>query len=89
MQQVTRRTTVDGPLRRLHDPGDLGLVHGDVTQYNFLIEGDHRGCVRLVDFEHAQDYDEKLAQAELKSLPAELTKQTGHGSSTTRMVIEA
>ncbi|KAI1312069.1 alpha-galactosidase A [Xylaria venustula] len=72
-------------LQRLHGLGDLGLVHGDVNRYNFLVEeGDGGGgCVRLVDFEHAQDYDEKLARAELESLPAELAEETGRGSSIT------
>lgn len=40
-----------------------------------------------MDFEHAKDYDEKLAQKELESLPAKLAEETGRGSSTTRMVI--
>lgn len=47
-------------LRRLHGLGDLGLVHRDVNRYNFIIEEGHGGSVRLVDFEHAKDYDEKL-----------------------------
>ncbi|KAI1178672.1 alpha-galactosidase A [Nemania sp. FL0916] len=68
-------------LKRLHGLGDLGLVHGDVNRYNFIVEECCRGCVvRLVDLEHAQDYDEKLAQAELESLPAELAEETGRGS---------
>ncbi|KAI1148380.1 alpha-galactosidase A [Nemania diffusa] len=73
-------------LRRLHGLGDLGLVHGDVNRYNFIVEEGHDGCVRLVDFEHAQDYDETLAQAELESLSAELTEETGRGSTTTTIV---
>ncbi|KAJ3541690.1 hypothetical protein NM208_g4487 [Fusarium decemcellulare] len=73
-------------LRRLHSLGDLGLVHGDVNRYNFVIEENDGGNVRLVDFEHAQDYDEKLAQAELESLPAELAEETGRGSTITRVV---
>lgn len=73
-------------LKRLHG---LGLVHGDVNRYNFIVEECCRGCVvRLVDLEHAQDYDEKLAHAELESLPAELAEETGRGSSITRLVIQ-
>ncbi|KAF2964766.1 hypothetical protein GQX73_g8802 [Xylaria multiplex] len=75
-------------LKRLHGLGDLGLVHGDVNRYNFIVEECYRGCVRLVDFEHAQDYDEKLAQAELESLPAELAEETGRGSTITRVVTQ-
>ncbi|KAI0874181.1 alpha-galactosidase A [Hypoxylon argillaceum] len=71
-------------LKRLHG---LGLVHGDVNRYNFIVEECCRGCVvRLVDLEHAQDYDEKLAHAELESLPAELAEETGRGSSITRLI---
>ncbi|VTT55865.1 unnamed protein product [Fusarium fujikuroi] len=33
--------------------------------------------VRLVDFEHTEDFDELLAREELLSLPAELTEETG------------
>lgn len=73
-------------LTRLHGLGDLGLVHGDVNRYNFIVEEGRCGSVRLVDFEHAQDYDEKLAQAELESLAAELAEETGRGSSTTKVV---
>ncbi|KAJ4328632.1 hypothetical protein N0V84_000991 [Fusarium piperis] len=74
-------------LRRLHRLGDMGLVHGDVNRYNFIIEENDPGHVRLVDFEHAQDYDEKLAQAELESLPGELAEETGRGSNVTAVVI--
>ncbi|KAI0194552.1 hypothetical protein F4808DRAFT_474797 [Astrocystis sublimbata] len=41
-------------LKRLHGLGDLGLVHGDVNRYNFIVEECCRGrVVRLVDLEHA------------------------------------
>lgn len=59
-------------------------MHGDVNRYNFIVEECGGGCVvRLVDFEYAQDYDEKLAHAELESLRAELAEETGRGSSIT------
>ncbi|KAF5963814.1 alpha-galactosidase A [Fusarium bulbicola] len=73
-------------LRKLHGLGGMGLVHGDINRYNFIIEESHDRHVRLVDFEHAQDYDEKLAQEELKSLHAELAEETGRGSTITRSV---
>ncbi|KAI1184140.1 alpha-galactosidase A [Nemania serpens] len=76
-------------LKRLHGLGDLGLVHGDINRYNFIVEERPRSCVRLVDFSHAQDYDEKLAHAELESLPAELAEETGRGSTTTTVVIQS
>ncbi|KAI0518104.1 alpha-galactosidase A [Xylaria bambusicola] len=56
----------------------LGLVHGDVNRYNFIVEECCRGCVRL----------ERLAHTELESLPAELAEETGHGSTITRLVIQ-
>ncbi|KAF5685389.1 alpha-galactosidase A [Fusarium circinatum] len=65
-------------LRRLHR--DLGLVHGDVNRYNFLVDRASGIGVRLVDFEHTEDFDESLAMAELLSLPAELTEETGRGA---------
>jgi hypothetical protein len=64
-------------LDRLHN--DVGLVHGDVNRYNFVIDRVSGGGVRLVDFEHAQEFDEELARTELMSLPAELTEETGRG----------
>ncbi|KAI0515410.1 alpha-galactosidase A [Xylaria bambusicola] len=71
-------------LKRLHGLGDLGLVHGDVNRYNFVVNEGYGGvAVRMVDFEHAQDYDEELAREELESLPAELAEETGRGSSIT------
>ncbi|KAI0114040.1 alpha-galactosidase A [Nemania sp. FL0031] len=74
-------------LKRLHGLGELGLVHGDVNRYNFVVGDD--GCVRLVDFEHAQDYDKKLAQEELDSLSAELAEETGRGSTITTVVTQS
>lgn len=76
-------TQCEALLRRLHGLGDLGLVHGDVNRYNFIVEEGPGGVIRLVDLEHAQDYDAKLAQAELESLPAELAEETGRGSTVT------
>ncbi|KAG5752783.1 hypothetical protein H9Q70_004591 [Fusarium xylarioides] len=65
-------------LRRLHR--DLGLVHGDVNRYNFLVDRVSGRSVRLVDFEHAEDFNESLARDELLSLPVELTEETGRGA---------
>jgi hypothetical protein len=65
-------------LRRLHH--DLGLIHGDVNRYNFLVDRVSRSGVRLVDFEHAEDVNESLAREELLSLPAESTEETGRGT---------
>ncbi|KAH7265456.1 uncharacterized protein BKA55DRAFT_590739 [Fusarium redolens] len=65
-------------LRRLHH--DLGLIHGDVNRYNFLVDRVSGSGVRLVDFEHAEDINESLARDELLSLPAELTEETRRGA---------
>jgi serine/threonine protein kinase len=62
-------------LRRLHA---IGLVHGDVNRYNFIINRSD-GHVRMVDFEHANEFDEMEARLELESLPSELSEETGRG----------
>lgn len=62
-------------LRRMHS---LGIVHGDVNRYNFLVCGG--GQVRLVDFEHAQVLDAERAAQELECLSSELVEETGRGA---------
>ncbi|KAF5621947.1 alpha-galactosidase A [Fusarium sp. NRRL 52700] len=69
-------------LRRFHR--DLGLVHGDVNRYNFLVDRFSGSGVRLVDFEHAEDFNESLAREELVSLPAELTEETWRGATSSK-----
>ncbi|ODA76939.1 hypothetical protein RJ55_07455 [Drechmeria coniospora] len=55
----------------------LGLLHGDVNRYNFLVTDDG---VKLVDFENSQeDPDPELMRNELKSLPAKLVDESGLG----------
>ncbi|KAH6688940.1 alpha-galactosidase A [Plectosphaerella plurivora] len=63
-------------VRRVHR---LGMVHGDLNRYNFVINRARTGCVRLVDFEHFKDFDEDSAMTELASLTAELVEDTGRG----------
>jgi hypothetical protein len=62
-------------LRRLHD---IGLVHGDVNRFNFVVN-EQNGEVRMVDFEHAAAMDEETAKEELASLASELEGETGRG----------
>ena len=64
-------------LRRLHR---LDLVHGDVNRHNFLVDRISESGIRLVDFEHAEDFDEGMARAELLSLPSELADESGRGA---------
>jgi hypothetical protein len=64
-------------LRRLHR---LGLLHGDVNRYNFVVDRVSRSGMRLVDLEYAEEFDEELARVELLSLPAELAEETGRGA---------
>lgn len=65
-------------VRRLHG---LGLIHGDVKRYNFLVDRASEGAgARLVDFEHVEGFDDERARQELLSLPAELAEETGRGS---------
>lgn len=63
-------------VKRLHS---LGLVHGDLNRFNFVVEEKAGGRVWLVDFEHAQDYDEEAGRAEIQSLLSELAETTGRG----------
>lgn len=68
-------------VRRLHS--QVGLIHGGSNRYNFVVSGTG---TRLVDFEHAEDFDEALAAAELQSLPAELSEESGRGGSVSVVV---
>ncbi|KAG9251496.1 alpha-galactosidase A [Emericellopsis atlantica] len=70
-------TNCEALLRRLYR---LGLIHGDVNRHNFLVDSVSGSGMRLVDFEHAEEFDERLARAELLSLPAELAEETGRGA---------
>ncbi|KAK2748746.1 hypothetical protein FQN57_000327 [Myotisia sp. PD_48] len=62
-------------VRKLHR---LELIHGDVNRYNFPM-GKEVEDVRLVDFEHAEEFNEDTASAELEALPLELAGETGRG----------
>lgn len=66
----------EAALRKLHC---MGWVHGDANRYNFLIEHS-TGNVKMIDFEHAEPYDEAIAQLELQQLKAELSETTGRRS---------
>lgn len=65
-------------LGQLHD---MGLIHGDVNRYNFIVNRSN-GHVRMVDFEHAKPFDEEQARLELESLTSELVEDTGRGGPT-------
>lgn len=68
----------DALVRRVHG---LGMIHGDVNRYNFVIDRATRDRdVRLVDFEHFEEFDEDTAKEELLVLPAELAEETGRGA---------
>ncbi|KAL9569013.1 hypothetical protein ACKAV7_006880 [Fusarium commune] len=62
-------------LSQLHD---LGILHGDVNRYNFIIGSD--GKAVLIDFEKAREnasVEEK--EAEMRSLPQQLAEESGRG----------
>jgi serine/threonine protein kinase len=65
----------ESALRRLHA---IGLVHGDVNRYNFVVNRQNRQ-VSMVDFEHAAALNEEAAEIELHSLSSELKEETGRG----------
>lgn len=65
----------ESALKRFHA---LGLIHGDVNRYNFLVG---KNSVQLIDFESSEEVgnDEQSQLAELRSLRAELTEESGRG----------
>ena len=68
-------TGCSNALRRLHE---IGMIHGDVNRYNFVIERQSRQ-LSMVDFEHAEALDEVTAEAERQSLVSELEEDIGRG----------
>ena len=62
-------------LRSLHG---IGLIHGDVNRYNFLVDTSS-SKVKMVDFEYAEGFEQTTARLELESLSSELSEQTGRG----------
>jgi RIO-like serine/threonine protein kinase len=64
----------EAALGKLHE---LGLVHGDVNRYNFLVTEEG---VKLLDFERLQENaSPELMRRELESLRAELVDESGRG----------
>jgi hypothetical protein len=58
-------------LRGLHG---MGLVHGDVNRYNFIVNRS-TAHVRTIGFEHAEAFDATKAHSELGSLASELAEE--------------
>lgn len=74
---IKDREKCEKALRILHaEP--IRLVHGDVNRYNMIVDANDSN-LRLIDFEHAEQYDESKARKEIESLTAELTEETGRG----------
>ncbi|CVL10493.1 uncharacterized protein FPRN_12913 [Fusarium proliferatum] len=69
----------EAALRKLHK---LGFVHGDANRYNFIVERS-AGNVKMIDFEHAEQYEEEKANAEIQELASELTDDSGRGAPVT------
>lgn len=59
-------------LQRFHD---MGLVHGDINRYNFIIHD----TVRLIDFERSQICSGAAMQTEMASLRDQLMEDSGRG----------
>ena len=51
----------------LHKLHSMGLVHGDINRYNFIVDQTSDRVV-MVDFEHAEESEEGNAQREIASL---------------------
>lgn len=64
-------------LRGLHS---LGLIHGDVNRYNFIVNVD--GSARMIDFEHASLHTQAKGEEELEELRAMFSLDSGLGTTT-------
>jgi hypothetical protein len=57
----------------------MGLVHGDVNRFNFMVDrAKDRVC--LLDFESVEAFNEEMAKLEIESLSSELPDRTGRGN---------
>jgi hypothetical protein len=56
----------------------MGIIHGDVNRYNFIIDKTAGGA-RIVGFEHAGYFNDRKALLEMESLAAGLAEETGRG----------
>jgi RIO1 family len=56
----------------------MGLVHGDGNRFNLIVDRSS-GHVWMIDFEHAEEFDEEQARLELESLTSQLLDGTGRG----------
>lgn len=65
----------ESTVTRLHN---AGVVHGDLNRYNFIVD-DASDEVKLLDFEHAEPWEETKASQEISTLSAELQEDTGRG----------
>lgn len=74
---IADKLNCEKTLRILHSE-PFHLIHGDVSRYNFIVDAKD-GFMRLIDFEHAEEYDEVKARKEIESLTVELTEETGRG----------
>ena len=57
----------------------LGLLHGDVNRYNFIIQ---QGSTKLIDFEHSRycPGEVEAMNTEMNSLREQLVEETGRGA---------
>lgn len=66
----------------------MGLVHGDVNRYNFIIDrSEDKEYVQMVDFESVEDYEEEAAKLELAVLPFKLEEDSGRGGPTRERIV--
>lgn len=74
--ELSDRSDCEDALRKLHA---IGMIHGDPSRYNFLINREKRH-VTLIDFEHAEIHTEEKAMKELEILGMELVDESGRGA---------
>lgn len=72
---IEDRAPCEQALRELHD---LGILHGDVNRYNFIVSKDG---VKLIDFETCKETrDSALLEAEMLLVASELQDESGRGA---------
>ncbi|KAE8419720.1 hypothetical protein BDV36DRAFT_294062 [Aspergillus pseudocaelatus] len=78
-------STCQALLQRFHG---LGLLHGDVNRYNFIIQ---QGSAKLIDFENSRycPGEAEAMNTEINSLHEQLVEETGRGAGVIFTDIEA
>lgn len=63
----------------LHSLHDMGVLHGDINRYNFLVNDEYPQRSHIVDLAEAKWATEEGVQIELAALQSQLEEETGRG----------